>query len=470
MSTERIKIIDNLFQEAINRKIDFRDALELAFADHKREVESYDAFWGGGASDRFIERYLNMKHPRYQAVVACFTEQIGDMERILREKHENDMRLASLLQSNPNTILSPESVDSRSQRDIQHSMALNNQIRQVNTAWNLLGTDVRGAQVGNTTMGARQHTHETLSPHPRPALPSPTPPPPTPPPPSEEVIPPVGRVRESPLDLLRWIPVMFEPRPNLCVVIPNLDFHYLHATIAQGIPADNRFWDFLTRTFPVLNGDATRSARISGSVNLFSCICQGYNIYGDEMVIDTDINPSGEQGGSRSSGHRCEDNGSQQNAARHTLWVAAMTRNYGRRFAQMGSDAHEYDPYILRNHPNYPNYEYMRFASLYDADTAVDLLNNQIGIRIGMEEGSGEVRDIMYEVLDEFYRGDGLWVVRPNIENGETISYSIERQRISHHHFNYAMRNLSLLDSEGRELPEPETGSVQGFGGSPGNQ
>ena len=97
---EKIKIIDDLFQQAIDEKIEFRDLLEQAFVEHRGKVGSYSAFWVGQTHDRFVYRYVNERSPRYQDIVECLTEQINDMKRILREKHANDLRLAALLETN----------------------------------------------------------------------------------------------------------------------------------------------------------------------------------------------------------------------------------------------------------------------------------------------------------------------------------------------------------------------------------
>jgi len=97
---EKVKIIYDQFQQAIERKIEFRDWLEQALDNHKREVENYNDFWQGKIHDRFVSRYVNEQAPRYQTeVVECFTAQINDMKRILREKKANDKHLASLLTS-----------------------------------------------------------------------------------------------------------------------------------------------------------------------------------------------------------------------------------------------------------------------------------------------------------------------------------------------------------------------------------
>ena len=71
--------------------------MESKLATHQHEVNSYNSFWQGLAHDRFVDRYKNEKAPRYQAVIQCFSEQIEDMKHILREKIENDKRMAANL-------------------------------------------------------------------------------------------------------------------------------------------------------------------------------------------------------------------------------------------------------------------------------------------------------------------------------------------------------------------------------------
>ena len=101
VSAPKIKIIDDLFQEAIQKKISLRDDLEYQFGVHKCSVCCYNAFWLGQAHDRFVDRYVNELHPRYEDILACLNEQIEDMQRILREKHENDRSLANILDDEP---------------------------------------------------------------------------------------------------------------------------------------------------------------------------------------------------------------------------------------------------------------------------------------------------------------------------------------------------------------------------------
>jgi len=445
----QLRSIANIFCEKSNFMNDMLQFLST-------RVDNIESLWDGAAQGSYFIQFLELQVPLNK-----FPQALDGIARTLdnvaQTFEDADRLLATEMADSGIHDVSggfpPESGNSRSQRAaIQRSAALNNQIGQTNAVWNLLGTDARGAQMGNTTMGERQHTPDHPR-HTRHWVPSDSLP-------TSPDIPIPGRQGDTlPSLLRRWIPVM---RGG-----------YLWESLGQGLPPDTWLMDLLSY-IPIFNGDATRSARISSSINLMSCICMGYYSDGSGPLFDTDINPSGAITTRRlPDGHLCGDNGSQQNAARHALWVAAMTRNHGREFAQLGSDAHESNPDILRNHPRYPNYGDMQFHTLYDADMAVDLLNNRIGMEIGEREGSGEVHDIMHEILYEFHHGEGLWVVRPDIENGVIVSYSIERQNLSRVHFENVIEELNQLDREGRELsrPEPEeTDSVAGFRGSPGNQ
>ena len=107
MSTERVKLIEAPFQDAINRKMKFRERLDFVFEEHNREVRNYETFWQGPLYDRFASEFFNEHAPRYQSVVACFNEQIREMEHILRGKQENDMNSANSLLDRPTNNNTP---------------------------------------------------------------------------------------------------------------------------------------------------------------------------------------------------------------------------------------------------------------------------------------------------------------------------------------------------------------------------
>jgi len=124
---EKIKIIDDLFQQAIEQKIEIRDSLSQAFDDHKGKVYNYGDFWQGQACDLFISRYMNERVPRYQAIIVCLTSQIEDMKRILREKHANDERLASFAETAAEDHVRGENSRLRRKQDVRRRNTRNSQ-------------------------------------------------------------------------------------------------------------------------------------------------------------------------------------------------------------------------------------------------------------------------------------------------------------------------------------------------------
>lgn len=101
-----------------------------------------------------------------------------------------------------------------------------------------------------------------------------------------------------------------------------------------------------------------------------------------------------------------------RNALRHTIWQGKLAAIYGPQVAMDAGDAHETRPYLDTDIIAYDNKEY--------ADMAADLLNNQIGRRIGVMMRGCETKDIALKVLEEYYTNglysremgrDGRWYV-----------------------------------------------------------
>ena len=101
-------------------------------------------------------------------------------------------------------------------------------------------------------------------------------------------------------------------------------------------------------------------------------------------------------GSTRQQEDRCSENG----AFRHTLWQATITPKFGSRVALEAGNAHEKDPFTYLS--------VRTFSSLDDADQTVDLLNNQIGRRIGSLNKNVNMKDLALQVLEEF-KNNGLY-------------------------------------------------------------
>lgn len=102
-----------------------------------------------------------------------------------------------------------------------------------------------------------------------------------------------------------------------------------------------------------------------------------------------------------------------RNALRHTIWQGRLAAIYGPQVAMDAGDAHETRPYLDTDIKVYDNKEY--------ADMAADLLNNQIGRRIGVMMRGCETKDIALKVLEEYHingpysremGSDGRWYVK----------------------------------------------------------
>ncbi|NDK99615.1 DUF6973 domain-containing protein [Photorhabdus bodei] len=115
--------------------------------------------------------------------------------------------------------------------------------------------------------------------------------------------------------------------------------------------------------------------------------------------------------------------GSQVNAFRHTLWQATIAARYGEEVALHAGNAHESNPKIDLN--------IRQFAALKDADQTIDLLNNQIGRRIGLQSGNSSMKAQAKAVLNRFHK-EGLYVAKKN-----AMGFEIVKEKITDEQFSY---------------------------------
>ncbi|WP_387692140.1 DUF6973 domain-containing protein [Photorhabdus sp. RM71S] len=115
--------------------------------------------------------------------------------------------------------------------------------------------------------------------------------------------------------------------------------------------------------------------------------------------------------------------GSQVNAFRHTLWQATIAARYGEEVALHAGNAHESDPKIDLN--------IRQFAALKDADQTIDLLNNQIGRRIGLQSRNSSMKGQAKAVLNRFHK-EGLYVAKKN-----AMGFEIVKEKITDEQFSY---------------------------------
>lgn len=138
-------------------------------------------------------------------------------------------------------------------------------------------------------------------------------------------------------------------------------------------------------------------------------------------------------------------NESSENAIRHTLWLALATRDFGSNHARrMGYANESYVNYDMTQ----IDYETLQtvFLCSEEADTLVDLLNNEIGIRIGGEDWDLINREMAEKVIEAF-RDEGLWVVfKSDFIGDEHYSYTIKRHKISQEEYSSAIKAIDEIN------------------------
>ena len=141
------------------------------------------------------------------------------------------------------------------------------------------------------------------------------------------------------------------------------------------------------------------------------------------------------------SANNQDDRGSQNGAFRHTLWQAAITSMYGESVAKQAGNAHEKNPSVdLSQH---------YFSNLDEADQVVDLLNNQIGRRIGKQNTGANMNELAQIVLSEF-ESKGLYTASQMAEG----KYVITLTRISESQYIQLKSIFENLNCYGRTPEE----------------
>ena len=125
-----------------------------------------------------------------------------------------------------------------------------------------------------------------------------------------------------------------------------------------------------------------------------------------------------------------------RNAIRHTIWQAAITSKYGPQVARDAGDAHETRPYFDVN--------VRVFDKESDADMTVDLLNNKIGRRLGVEIKNRNTKEIALRVVEEYWK-NGLY----SYERGNDGRWYILKKKLSDNVFYSLYRRFLHLNEYG---------------------
>jgi hypothetical protein len=153
------------------------------------------------------------------------------------------------------------------------------------------------------------------------------------------------------------------------------------------------------------------------------------------------------------------ENGSQKNAFRHTFGQALITRQFGRKHAELVGFAHEDNPTIdttpdpLATSWNYLTGSNLRYFfnedkpsnALFDADTVADQLNNEIGRQIAEKLGPRFTNRQAVKAVLLTFKNEGLYVASFHGPGRVTI----DRQRLTEQQYKKYTDLLTELDEWG---------------------
>ena len=138
--------------------------------------------------------------------------------------------------------------------------------------------------------------------------------------------------------------------------------------------------------------------------------------------------------------------GSQRNALRHGIWQASITQQFGSTIAKEAGDAHEENPNAITQKGNILFGE----NSFNEADEKIDLLNNQIGRKIGSSLSKDATpKDIAKAVLKEFHE-NGMYTAEAKLnKDGDYAKTSIVKTKLSNTEYKNALSKINDLNDNG---------------------
>lgn len=143
--------------------------------------------------------------------------------------------------------------------------------------------------------------------------------------------------------------------------------------------------------------------------------------------------------------------GSQVNAFRHVLWQSIITKEYGLSVAKQIGAAHEWNPRAI-NGSNLNLFQ----PTLAKADETIDLLNNQIGRIIGLENPNANIQELAMKTLN-YYRDFGIYTAEPIMDkNGKITGYKIVQNKLNQSQYNKAGSIIMNLNENGRTTAEQQ--------------
>lgn len=131
--------------------------------------------------------------------------------------------------------------------------------------------------------------------------------------------------------------------------------------------------------------------------------------------------------------------GSHVNAFRHGIWLATITKEFGQSIAKQVGNAHENNPFVDTSKRTFTG-----SGALSEADQTIDLLNNQIGQKIGLANPDASMKDLAMAVLKDFY-DNGFYVA----EESKDGTVNIVKTRLTDKQYRNAIKGLFSTNKDG---------------------
>ena len=131
--------------------------------------------------------------------------------------------------------------------------------------------------------------------------------------------------------------------------------------------------------------------------------------------------------------------GSHVNAYRHGLWQASITSEFGESTAKQAGNAHEENPHADKTQTAFTGEN-----ALSQADQVVDMLNNDIGQKIGSDNPNASMKDLAVAVLQQFH-SDGFYTASTAKDGTVTIT----KTQLTRSQFTSALKAILNTNSNG---------------------
>lgn len=135
--------------------------------------------------------------------------------------------------------------------------------------------------------------------------------------------------------------------------------------------------------------------------------------------------------------------GSHVNALRHALLQASITAEFGADMALKVEQAHELDPDALAAIADPKRVVLTGENALLKADELVDLLNDQIGRKLGAANPGASAKELAGKLLEQF-KHEGLWVVHQT-----SSGYGLQQTTLTAKEYETARKALRHRNEDG---------------------